>query len=474
MSAPTSVLNAIATATRSTTFATGTLAVSGSNSSSSGNGTEPFTGHTWAHPAAIAFSLVGLIFNVVLAFAIVRSPVLRRNYNAHAAASREKTGSAASLTNNASLHAATATTATATTNENASTASVAEEPLPQEPHRAIDPSVLNYTVLAIVVICALEAILIIMSNIFNLTWTIGGPTQYKSEGLPTSEVIERFVCVLGGYLLVCLLFAVNLVLALERHWVIRYARSLSRQAVVGVMLSGVLAFGLFLATFVYSFLVSCGGTGGMNVKFGRPFAMPGNPRNIILKTLFLTGMCYFPVVIVLIVGLYTSSYRLVSVLVQENYQMQMGDSVDDDESVAHDSSISSNTNKQKRAVLLRCTLMSIGCLLFYAPTIVAIFVDRLSPLPSTGSSSTGSTNGTASSNSTKPGTVVSVTFTKFNCTVVTDVPEATLLVPIATILPALDVIWTPLLILWVQTLHRTIFFKFLRESWNSIFRKDDD
>ncbi|KAI9346455.1 hypothetical protein BDR26DRAFT_855614 [Obelidium mucronatum] len=301
-----------------------------------------------------------------------------------------------------------------------------------------------------------------------MTWQNlkGGPgANLDAPALEQSEINERFICVLCGYLLVCLLFSANLALALQRHWVIRFARSLSRNAVLAVYFSGLVAFSLFLAAFILAVQVSCVGTGGMNLRFGRPFALPGNPKNLVVKGLFLAGMCYFPLVIALIVALYASSYRRVSVLVQENYQMQLGeldDAMDDEDRAA---SISSSTNKQKRTVLLRCTLMSIGCLLFYAPTIVSIFVDRLSPLGSTTSSSTNSNSTTSAPKNGTLGATISKFCPTFNPNEAK--VESSWQYPVTTILPALDVIWTPLLILWVQKVHRNVYTKFLRDSWNS-------
>ncbi|KAJ3062664.1 hypothetical protein HDU98_001469 [Podochytrium sp. JEL0797] len=299
---------------------------------------------------------------------------------------------------------------------------------------------LNRTVLTILVICMLESIFILVYNALDLagsfTALVGGPAANLAFQITPQELASRYVTVLSGYFLVTLLFAVNLVLALERFWVIRFARSLSRTVIVLVYSSAAVVLGLFVAAFVISSKVSCQRVGGFNMKFGRPFAMPGNPRNPVVKTLFISAMMYFPLVIVAIFVVYGLSYRHVAMLVQENFELQTKESSDD-------ASLDSDPVKQRRGVLIRCTLMSAGCLLFYAPTIVSIFADRFNYIPPLPPSTSGTIN---------------------TCPNVTDASNSWQY-PVTTILPALDVLWTPFLILWVHTQHRAVFLKFIEKFW---------
>ncbi|ORY37401.1 hypothetical protein BCR33DRAFT_721444 [Rhizoclosmatium globosum] len=341
---------------------------------------------------------------------------------------------------------------------------------PEDAQRVLNGSLLNQAIFNITVICILEAILILISNLFYITGStqklVGGPNAHK-DPLPDSEITIRYVSVIVGYFLACALFCVNLVLALERHSVIRNARSLSKTVLVFVYAFTLLAFSLFVAAFYLANKNSCASTGGFNMRFGRPFAMPG-PNVPTIKALFLAGLCYFPIVTLVILIIYADSYRLVAILVQENYDMQMeGGSISDQD---QDDSLSSNTTKQKRNVLIRCVIMSVGVLLFYAPTIVLIFIDRLNQAAAPPAAFTVSANATVPANVT---TAVLSTGVIANCSAAASAsdPSDSWQYAVTTILPALDLFWTPLLILWVQAQHRGVFIKYFVGLWRRLTRQ---
>ncbi|KAI9346106.1 hypothetical protein BDR26DRAFT_855869 [Obelidium mucronatum] len=311
---------------------------------------------------------------------------------------------------------------------------------------------MDQTIFALLTICSLNSILIIAASIFNISNVItsfkGGPEAHPRVRFSDTEISIRYTLTFGGYLLATALFCTNTVLAFERHWVIRYSRSLSYRAILIIVAIGALFFSFLVSAFVIASANSITGS-GFNFHFGRPFAMPGNRSNTRIMVLFMLGMSYFPLSILVIIGVYMNSYRLISTVVDETYDMHRIDC--DNESQLD--TVNSSSSKAKRRVLVRCALMGLGCLAFYFPTLFCIFWDRLSNMESSGAADTKRAVANNCTQSSSRSVAASPSW----------------MYPTTTVLPALDVLWTPILILWVQAQHRLAFIKLGKDMRRAVF-----
>ncbi|ORY50569.1 hypothetical protein BCR33DRAFT_847016 [Rhizoclosmatium globosum] len=375
-------------------------------------------GHTESHATALAFASVGLVVNLVFIVCILmnRAQLLPKG------------------------------TPTSSSTESLDT--------PVLPPKKCSAMVLDRIIFVILIIVSISAIIVLASNILNLTTVLtalpGGPELNPNIRFSDTEVAVRYILCFSGYATVVALFCANTILAFERYSVIRYSKSLSLKAIAAIVLPSLVFFACLVTSFILAKIKSCTGS-GLNFHYGRPFAMPGNRSNHVIQRYFLVGICYFPISIVIIFGVYLASYRIIAKIVDETYEIHH--TPDFDESQETSSSIESATKKQKVAVLIRCALMGFGSLAFYLPTIIIIFLDRLSPV--TPQNSWKRQNEAENFNLTLASKGCSVTGTS-------NFTDHSWFYPVTTILPAIDVLWTPVLILWLQMQHRLVFFRFLK------------
>ncbi|KAJ3231012.1 hypothetical protein HDU81_004093 [Chytriomyces hyalinus] len=305
----------------------------------------------------------------------------------------------------------------------------------------METAVLNKTIFALLVSSLYNGLVILSSSALtladNITPLIGGPDGCNANlELSAKEIVSRFTLVVFGYLGIFIFFCTSIVLALERHWVIRFGKSLSAY-VIGIVYGVGLAFYcVIMAAFAVAHINSTY-NGGFIFKYARPFAMPGSP-SLLVKTLFLTGLAFFPVSIVFILAVYARSYLLVAKVVDQNILVSTSESESEEERKWLGI-------RAKRGVLLRCTFMSIGCLVFYAAIIGFMFAFKVNQVggrrPGARRASDASCNGAVNSSWD---------------------------VVLSVLLPTLDILWTPVLILWVQGLHRTYFLRDLKHLVQSL------
>ncbi|KAJ3233003.1 hypothetical protein HDU81_002570 [Chytriomyces hyalinus] len=305
----------------------------------------------------------------------------------------------------------------------------------------METAVLNKTIFALLVSSLYNGLVILSSSALTLadklTPLIGGPDGCNSSlELSAKEIYSRFALVVFGYLGIVVFFCTSVVLALERYWVIRFGKSVSSYVIWIVSGVGLVFYGVIMASFAVAY-VNATYNGGFILKYARPFAMPGTP-SLLVKALFLTGLAFFPVCIVFILAVYAKSYLLVARVVDNSVLVSVSESESEEERKWLGI-------RAKRGVLIRCTLMSIGCLLFYAAIIAFMFAFKVNQVG--GRRSAGRRVGDASCK----GAV-----------------NSSWDVVLSVLLPTLDILWTPVLILWVQGLHRTYFLRELKHLVQSL------
>ncbi|KAJ3251467.1 hypothetical protein HDU77_005855 [Chytriomyces hyalinus] len=305
----------------------------------------------------------------------------------------------------------------------------------------METAVLNKTIFALLVSSLYNGLVILSSSALTLadgiTPLIGGPDGCNANlELPAKEIMSRFTLVVFGYLGIFVFFCTSVVLALERHWVIRFGRSLSTHVIGIVYGIGLVFYCVIMAAFTVAHINSTY-NGGFIFKYARPFAMPGSP-SLLVKTLFLTGLAFFPVSIVFILAVYARSYLLVAKVVDENVLVSTSESESEEERRWLGI-------RAKRGVLLRCTLMSVGCLIFYAAIIGFMFAFKLNQGSGRRSGSRRASNASCKEAVNSSWDVV-----------------------LSVLLPTLDILWTPALILWVQGMHRTYFLRDLKHLVQSL------
>ncbi|KAJ3228818.1 hypothetical protein HDU78_009519 [Chytriomyces hyalinus] len=226
----------------------------------------------------------------------------------------------------------------------------------------------------------------------------------------------RYFFAMSGYLLPIWLFTSNIRLALERLWLVQYSKSLRCAYVYMVHAAGLAWSSFFVAAFVLL-------NDAPDWLFW-PFSMPGS-KDRLINTLFLTGMAIFPVSCVTIVAIYVRLYLVTaSVLSAARSEMIESDiqssndscsSMHMDESRKETQDAVAATVKQQKTVFARCVLMAAGTVVLYVPTIVYVMV-RVLVAP----------DGENMDDSNV-----------WLCIVLN-------------VLPALDVLYTPMLIFWFQ------------------------
>ncbi|KAJ3068176.1 hypothetical protein HDU98_008672 [Podochytrium sp. JEL0797] len=344
---------------------------------------------------------------------------------------------------------------------------------------------MDATILAVLITIALYGTVVLAQNIcWVLDWT----------------ALDKTRLAIPGYFLVFVLFALNVRLAVERQALVS-ARG-PKWGLVGRRMD-VLVFGvplLFFACIVAAFVVS---EGEQNWLF-LPFAQPNLSS---AAALFLIGITYFPIAAfgTIIIYIYTFLFAIQSfeasnnsnnttnttaLLMQETLTVaasspetlsashfltapsqfapshaasQFRPSTSQHQDSRHQDSqqeeqlhqqqqqqqqqqqevqriqnpqYDPTTTKFRRAVLLRCILMSLGLVVLYVPTIVCLFLRAL-----------------AHDGNTFPQDNLWVYFW-------------------LNVLPALDCLWTPVLVLWFQERYRQEFFEGVAGLVGGVFGVD--
>ncbi|KAJ3071576.1 Serine/threonine-protein kinase 36 [Podochytrium sp. JEL0797] len=165
-----------------------------------------------------------------------------------------------------------------------------------------------------------------------------------------------------GYLLLILLFTLNLLLALERNWLVRFSQKLPLKWIISIGLVGLPFWAALVASFTlaqdcdWSFLPL-----GVPIQYdalGAPSAAPTSLHGI----LFICGFSYFALVSIAICAIYEDTYFLIA------------DIYDDEEQKWAEHPRTSATTRRHRMVLLRCVVMSIFQLALYSPSIIMIYL----------------------------------------------------------------------------------------------------
>ncbi|KAJ3028513.1 UNVERIFIED_CONTAM: hypothetical protein HDU68_001509 [Siphonaria sp. JEL0065] len=124
----------------------------------------------------------------------------------------------------------------------------------------------------------------------------------------------------ASYLLLTILFAANLLLSLERHWVIRFGISLSRLAVSLIFGSAL----LFSSFFFAAFAISSDGVSWTFLPLAKPCTWDYDLNLCKMSTtqtvLFVIGMSYFLLVSLAICTIYENSYFLIATVFETEDQ----------------------------------------------------------------------------------------------------------------------------------------------------------
>ncbi|KAI8618293.1 hypothetical protein BC830DRAFT_1166310 [Chytriomyces sp. MP71] len=213
----------------------------------------------------------------------------------------------------------------------------------------------------------------------NIQWTMDEDV-ITGDGLQTP--LGLFL-LLGGYFLVLLLFACNLRLALERLSLVCHSVPLQLTTVFCIMASPL----PFLATLTASFCIST----SANWVFW-PLALPQRAPKI-ANILFLFGLLYIPLSCLCVAISYFHLYRTsVYAFAAARHDAAAPSTATPTPSIAGDTfSLHSHTRttasshlayqlqssqqmrKQERIVFVRCAVMSTGLVLLYLPTTAVVF-----------------------------------------------------------------------------------------------------
>ncbi|KAJ3256731.1 hypothetical protein HDU77_002985 [Chytriomyces hyalinus] len=253
--------------------------------------------------------------------------------------------------------------------------------------------------------------------IVNTTWVV----NVAALNLPG----PRIFFAVAGYLLPIWLFMSNIRLGLERLWLVQYSQNLPSAFVYSIYGVGLSWSGFFVAAF--SLL-----NDAPDWVYW-PFSMPGS-TNPLVNILFETGMSIFPASCIAITAIYIRIYLVTASILSaarsdilESSTQCSGSSNCSIECSKQKTYLAiATTVKQQQTVLIRCAMMAVGIVVLYVPTIIFVMV-RVSVAPGAEELEDSS----------------AWVFVLLN------------------ILPALDVLYTPLLILWFQPEIRWLFADFL-------------
>ncbi|ORY44893.1 hypothetical protein BCR33DRAFT_211878 [Rhizoclosmatium globosum] len=170
-----------------------------------------------------------------------------------------------------------------------------------------------------------------------------------------------------------LLLASNCLLALERYHILS-SSVVPRSSIIILFGSGL----MFFAAISISLCIT---PNGLAYQLA-PFIMPGGTNENIPEPLtfpetylFLIGITYFPLIILITCAIYVRSYFQAT----KKYQEEITELELDLAIKAFENSITpnpilneKNTSPQHLQILLRCSAMSFGLILFYVPPIICV------------------------------------------------------------------------------------------------------
>ncbi|KAJ3228819.1 hypothetical protein HDU78_009520 [Chytriomyces hyalinus] len=238
-----------------------------------------------------------------------------------------------------------------------------------------------------------------------------------------------------GYLFFLGLFTANGLLSLERFWLIKYGEPLKRVAVVYLF---IVMFQFWICIAVSFFLIH--NFSDFDWYF-LPFSMPGKNASTASKALFITGLSFFALVVIGTTILYENTYFLAQEMVStaklqyqefcethtQRHPVEFQVARATNEATEADEEMTGNHSSHHRLdrvtrqstaqfrILVRCIFMSGGLLMFYVP-VLACMVMRLFNLGVFGNR-------------------------------LQDVNQSVVVFFVFGFVPAIDVIWTPLLVL---------------------------
>ncbi|KAI8614201.1 hypothetical protein BC830DRAFT_1082144 [Chytriomyces sp. MP71] len=269
--------------------------------------------------------------------------------------------------------------------------------------------------LAIAVLSSFSALHGIAMASMNELWVASDVAGNNNVTGPLdSPATARSISCISYSILSCI-FAANLWLASERLWTIKFNQRVPRKYIICLAAGAA----LFSFSFIASFAVQPGN--GVRWTF-LPFTNPcandenGNCMTIAssISTIFyMIGLSGFALSAILVGVVYENGYFAIATIYER--QVDCTDRNGRRKAAEH--------IQLHRGILIRCIVMSVGLVIFYAPTIILVFIDILRP-------------------------------EWFNN--VSDM-SWTWLISFSTIIPSLDPLWTAVLILIFQDDFKTAY-----------------
>ncbi|KAJ3137938.1 hypothetical protein HK100_000178 [Physocladia obscura] len=310
--------------------------------------------------------------------------------------------------------------------------------------------------IAIIVICVASALHGILMTFLNEVWVVtvitdtenqqqqqrqaGNDTDiYSFTGGPLDGIVTATTFASATYILLCTIFTANLLLALERRCAIKNNRPLRR-----ITFFGLFGVGAVFATFIVSSFVLTNTTASwLYLPFGIPCIIVDPKNTTVCSTistpalqsiLFLFGLAYLPATALAVCVVYENTYFLIQ-SVNDNAvpplppsSLSLYSSNKDGETISP-----ARKTRIERAILVRCVCMSVSLVAFYVPSVVLVFVEVVAP-------------------STWVSLYVSQTW----------------LIVMADIVPAMDPLWTPVLLIGFHDVLREMVLGDLRELMRRI------
>ncbi|KAJ3291649.1 hypothetical protein HDU79_002160 [Rhizoclosmatium sp. JEL0117] len=213
--------------------------------------------------------------------------------------------------------------------------------------------------------------------------------------------------------------------------IVLYSVQIATENIIWILDWTVLDSTHFLALLGYALMFTLFALNEPQYWLFSPFTMPSTSAKL-PNILFLIGMLYFPFASIVTAWIYVYSYHFT---MQSFGPEQIGAGL---ELQTLDNRLSVCTPSKstiRRAVLLRCFLMSLGLIIFYVPTIVFILVKEFQRIA--GQDENGGQE---------------------------EYPADNLWLYFwLNVLPALDCVWTPCLVLWFQERYREDFVLWITE-----------
>ncbi|KAJ3260571.1 hypothetical protein HDU77_001259 [Chytriomyces hyalinus] len=303
----------------------------------------------------------------------------------------------------------------------------------------------DWTLITMLASSLVHALVITVENILTAIVNESPSIQDLYYGMSISGAVSVVVI----YMTLFVLTGSNVLLAMERLWLVKHMTSVPAHwiyllvAVTSISSTLVVASVAENATYQWDFAF---------MPFGMPPRMTKKqlisdlaPKEFMIsKSLFLIAIAYIPVMAIVSVIFYARAYFAIASKFQQpvtaEHSLEYVSSssrVDRNNSNASASPIYSQNPQSPTAttssvswtppamaILARCIAMGAGIFIFYLPTIAGIFITLTALRPEQ------------------------------------QMPEGYL--SACTILPALDTIWTPVVVLWCQANVRRVFFKMFR------------